>query len=81
MAKGFIIVGLAAYILLGALAVGVYAYDTSGIKERAAAAQRVREAAANLPERNSSDGTHEESEVSDGEYDVHEGTAGAARDF
>ena len=81
MAKGVIIAGLIVYIVLGAAAIGLYYYDSSGIRERGEAAQRVREAAAALPERSGEVQQEQEPEPSDEDYDIREGTAGAARDF
>ena len=85
MAQGFIIGGLVLYVLVGAAAVGVYYYDTSGIKDRTAAAERVRDAASRLPEREQSTGdtaeTVRETTAVTEEYDTEDGTAGAARDL
>ncbi len=81
MAKGVIIAGLVVYIVLGAAAIGLYYYDTTGIRERSEAAQRVREAAAALPERSNAAEAAPESAPADEDYDVQDGTAGAARDF
>lgn len=85
MAQGFIIGGLVLYVLLGAAAVGVYYYDTSGIKERTAAAEHVRDAANRLPEKEQAstepaEGVSETTAVTE-EYDTEDGTAGAARDL
>ena len=85
MARGFIIGGLVLYVLLGAGAIGIYYYDTSGIKERTAAAEHVRDAADRLQEREKTAATDEQAVTPETgvteDYDTEDGTAGAARDL